>query len=122
MDLVVHVPGVSSPFHIDISIVTALSVEALARGSHLHDGKAASIAANGKRTDYPLINVTPFIVEDHGRSGEDALAFIRRVAPVDPGQRSKAIRELYHRLGAVLQRSAADAVLAATRTLRPVTR
>ena len=113
MRLVVYAPDSSTPAYIDVSIVTALSQEALASGSAKHDGKAAEIAAKGKRKDYPLINVTPFIVEDHGRFGSDAIAFLKRVAPTDAGARSKAMSNLYHRLAAFLQRTAADAVLAA---------
>ena len=59
--------------------------------------------------------MVPFAVEDHGRLGEDALALVRLLAPppVDDG-RSAAIRRLHQALGSVLQRHAADAVLAAT--------
>ena len=81
MDLVVHVPGHSAPFHVDISIASAMSQEALQGGAARHDGKAADIAAKGKHRDYPNITVTPFIVEDHGRFGTDALEVVRRVAP-----------------------------------------
>ena len=119
MDLVVYAPGSSSPAYVDVSIVTALSQAALAGGSANHDGKAAEIAARGKRRSYPLINVTPFIVEDHGRFGEEAVKFLRSVAPVDPRLRSKAMRDLYQRLGALLQRHAADAVLSAIRARPP---
>ena len=113
MDLVVHAPGAKEPIYIDVSIVSALSVEALRGGSASQDGKAAELAAKHKHNDYPLINLTPFIVEDHGRLGTEALAFVRRIAPIDLSARSKAIRDLYQRLGSVLQRKAADAVLAA---------
>jgi len=113
MDLVVYAPGCSVPAYVDVSIVTALSQEALSRGAANHAGRAAEIAAKGKHKDYPLIAVTPFIVEDHGRFGEEALRFLRRIAPTDPRLRSKAIRELYQRLGALLQRHASDAVLSA---------
>ena len=81
MDLIVYIPGETSPVHIDVSIASALSAEALGGGSDRHEGKAAAVAADHKRRDYPLINVTPFIVEDYGRFGDEALAFIRRVAP-----------------------------------------
>ena len=113
MDLVVYSPGCSSPAYIDVSIVSALSQAALSGGAANHDGRASEIAARGKHKDYPLIPVTPFIVEDHGRFGDEAVKFIRRVAPAEPGPRSKAVRDLYHRLGALLQRHAADAVLSA---------
>ena len=113
MDLVVYASGSTIPSYIDVSIVTALSQQALASGSAKYDGKAAEIAAKGKRNAYPLINITPFIVEDHGRFGSDAVAFLKRVAPTDAAARSRAMSDLYHRLAAFLQRTAADAVLAA---------
>ena len=64
MDHVVYTPGAGTPAYIDVSIVSALSLEALDGGAANCDGKAAGIAAAGKRKDYPLIDVTPFIVED----------------------------------------------------------
>ena len=113
MDLVVHAPSRGEPEYIDVSIVSALSVEALTAGSATQDGKAAAIAEASKRRAYPNLRLTPFIVEDHGRLGDDAAGFIRRLAPSDPAARSRAIRSLYQRLGALLQRRAADAVLSA---------
>ena len=113
MDLVVYTPDSATPTYVDISIVTALSHQALASGSAKHDGKASEIAGKGKRKDYPLINVTPFIVEDHGRFGSDAVSFLKQVAPSEAGARSKAMGDLYHRLAAFLQRTAADSILAA---------
>ena len=55
------------------------------------------------------------MIEDHGRMGEDALALVRLLAPTLDVERSAAIRRLQQALGGVLQRHAADAVLAATR-------
>ena len=118
MDLVVRVPGVSTPYYIDLTVVSAISMEALAAGSATRDGAAATTAALGKMRDYPNCAVTPFVVEDHGRLGDDALKFIRVVAPVDPVERSAAIRRLHQSIGATLQRCSADAVIAAT-TVRP---
>ena len=118
MDLVVRAPGVAAPFFIDVTVVSALSVEALAGGAAVRDGAAAAIAAAGKIKDYPNCSVTPFAVEDHGRLGEEALRFIRMLAPIDPAERSGAIRRLHQSLGATVQRYAADAVIAAT-TVRP---
>ena len=90
-----------------------MSQEALPAGSAKHDGKASEIAAKGKRKDFPPIDVTPFIVEDHRRFGSDAVSFLKRGALCEPGARSRAMGDLYHRLASLLQRAAADAVLAA---------
>ena len=114
MDLVVRAPGFPSPFYIDLTVVSALSSGALSGGSAIRSGAAAEIGARGKYRDYPNCILTPFVIEDHGRLGDEALCFIRSIAPPDPSERTKAIRQLHRSLGATLQRVAADAVIAAT--------
>ena len=114
MDLVIHVSGIASPFYVDLTVVSALSSDALSGGSAVRNGAAAEVAARGKHRDYPNCSLTPFVVEDHGRLGEDALRLVRLVAPLEPSERSTAIRRLHQSLGATLQRIAADAVIAAT--------
>jgi hypothetical protein len=114
MDLVIHVPGIASPFYVDVTIVSSLSSDALSGGSGTRSGAAAEIAARGKVRDYPNCCVTAFVIEDHGRLGEEALRLVRMIAPLDPAERSKSIRRLHRSLGATLQRIAADAVIAAT--------
>ena len=114
MDLVVHAPGFTAPFYIDLTVVSALSSDALRQGSAVRSGAAAELGARGKYKDYPNCTLTPFVIEDHGRLGDDALRFIRSIAPTDPAERSKSIRQLHRSLGATLQRVAADAIIAAT--------
>ena len=114
MDLVVHAPGIATPFYVDLTVVSALSSDALASDSSVRDGAAAEVAARGKYRDYPNCSVTPFAAEDHGRVGEEALRLIRRLAPSDDAERSRAIRRLHQSLGATLQRVAADAVRSTT--------
>ena len=114
MDLVIHAPHLANAIHVDVTVVTALSQEALAAGSARRDGAAAQTAARNKRARYPNCPVIPFVIEDHGRLGEEAIQLARRLAPMVPTERSSAIRRLYQSLGAVLQRHSADSVLAAT--------
>ena len=114
MDLVVHALGFPSPFYIDLTVVSALSSDALSGGSAVRSGAAAEIGARGKFRDYPNCVLTPFVIEDHGRLGNDALRFIRSIAPSDPAERSRSIRQLHRSLRATLQRVSADAVIAAT--------
>jgi hypothetical protein len=116
--LVIHAPGVASPFYVDVTVVSALSSDALSGGSAVRDGAATEVAAKAKFRGYPNCNLTPFVIEDHGRLGNEALQFVRIVAPVDPSERSKASRRLHRSLGATIQRIAADAVIAAT-AVRP---
>ena len=114
MDLVIHAPHLSEPVHVDVTIVSALAQEAMLAGAARRDGAAAGVAARRKRAKYPHCNVLPFVVEDHGRFGEEALALVRSLAPVDNTKRSPAIRRLYQTLGSVLQRYAADSMVSAT--------
>ena len=118
MDLVIHAPHLSEPVHVDVTIVSALAQEAMLAGAARRDGAAAGVAARRKRAKYPHCNVLPFVVEDHGRFGEEALALVRSLAPVDNTKRSPAIRRLYQTLGSVLQRHAADSVVSATTARR----
>ena len=119
MDVVIRAPHLAAPVYVDVTVVSALSQEALAGGSSNRDGAAAANAAKGKVDDYPLCPVTPFVIEDHGRLGDDALRLARVLAPSEPAARSKAIRLLYHSLGAVVQRYAADSVITATTVQGP---
>ena len=47
IDLIVHIPG-HTPIYIDVTIVSALSTEALRRGSGNKDGTACMLAAQAK--------------------------------------------------------------------------
>ena len=114
MDLIIHAPRVAEPIRVDLTVVSALSQDALDRGSARRAGAAAAAAERDKRARYPGLRMVPFAVEDHGRLGEDALALVRLLAPRIDTVRSAAIRRLHQALGSVLQRHAADAVLAAT--------
>ena len=80
IDLIVTIPG-QAPIYIDVTIVSAQSIEALSKGSGNRDGVACDIAAKRKARSYPNITVTPFVVEEHGSFGDDALNFVRKVAP-----------------------------------------
>ena len=57
--------------------------------------------------------MVPFVVEHFGRWGEDAIALAKRLAPPPPHGRSEALAELYQDVACAVQRSNADAILAA---------
>ena len=76
--------------------MNALSAEALAAGSAIHNSKASEVAACIQKRNYPHAVVVPFITEDHGCFVTEALELIQHVAPI-----------------ALLQRKAADAMLSA---------
>ena len=107
MDLIVHSPTIPGPIHVDVTIVSPLSVEALKHGSALRDGVAAVIAATNKVRKYPGCEVHPFAIEDHGRVGESASTLIRTLVPPESSDRSASISELYHSLSSTLQRRSA---------------
>jgi hypothetical protein len=113
MDLVVFSPLVAGPMFVDLTVVSALSVEAVAKGSASRDGVAAGLAADDKCIKYPNCRLMPFPLEDHGRIGDAAMCFAKLIAPQDLAKRSVVISRLYQGLAAVLQRTSADAVLAA---------
>ena len=113
MDLIVHCPLLSAPLYIDLTVVSAVSREALARGSASNEGVVCEIAASRKVKKYPGCEVHAFPMEDHGRLGEDAHTVIRMLAPQEPAARSQAIADLYQDLACVAQRTSADAVVAA---------
>ena len=113
LDLIVHSPQVAGPMYVDFTVVSALSVEALSKGSALREGVAAGIAAAKKVAKYPGCATYPFPVEEHGRLGEASLTFVKMIAPTSKQLRSKAISALYHDLGSSLQRASAESLLAA---------
>ena len=113
--LIIHSPQVAGAMYVDFAVVPALSQEALAKGSALKEGVAATLAAKRKVDKYPGCVVFPFPVEDHGRFGEASATLAKLIAPVEPERRSKAISTLYQSLGAVLQRAGAEPMIAAAR-------
>ncbi len=114
MDLVIRARGVPGSILVDVTVASALAAEPMSKGSSLRESVAAELAAKDKRVKYHNINVIPFVVEDHGRLGEDAIRLIRKLAVGDKEARSRAIATIYQSVGACCQRAAADAVSAAT--------
>ena len=116
MDLVIRAPEITGPVLVDVTIVSPTSRDALAKGAAVREGAAASIAAGKKRAKYPNIAVVPFVIEEFGRLGEDAIGLVKKIAPKQPDERTTALKKLYHAVGATMQRTAANAVLAAMKT------
>ena len=92
----------------DLTEASAVSAEALSKGSSIRDGVASTIAARGKIAKYPRCSVAPFAIQDHGRFGETAVGLVRKLAPEDPEERTQAIARLYQQVGAALQRASAE--------------
>ena len=113
MDLIVRAPGVLGPIHIDVTVVSATSREALKRGSADREEVTADLGAARKRQTYSNIAVVPFVLEESGRLGADALSLVRKLAPREHAARTEALNELYQSLAATLQRAAANSAIAA---------
>jgi hypothetical protein len=114
MDLVVHAPGRTIPMLLDVTVVSALSQQSLPSGSARRDGAGAAAAARRKRARYLQANMMPFVIEEHGRLGDDAVAIARQLAPQEPGERTEVLNYLYQTLASIVQRYSADSLLAAT--------
>ena len=114
MDLVIRAHGIVGQVFVDVTIVSVCAREALQKGAALRDGVAAALAARRKRDKYHNIPVVPFVLEEHGRLGADAIALAKKIAPLDGPSRSEAIRQLYQAVAAASQRIAADGILSAT--------
>ena len=113
LDLVIYSPRMSGAIYVDLTIASACSQEALSRGSAGFAGVAASIAEERKCSKYPNIDPWPFAIEDHGRWGDSAIALSRALAPPSLSLRSASLRRLQQAVAVALQRTAADAMLAA---------
>ena len=113
MDLIVHSPMVSGALQIDLTVVSALNVDALGNGAAQRDGVASALASRRKVRRYPNTEVYPFAAEYHGRIGEAAVTVIRMLAPVDNVERGIAIAELKRDLASTLQRASSDSILGA---------
>ena len=117
MDLIVHSPLVAGALHIDLTVISAVSADALGNGSALRDGVASALAARCKIRKYANTEVYPFPIEDHGRIGESAVTVVRMLAPADNPERGIFIAELQRDLASTLQRASADAILSATQRI-----
>ena len=120
LDTLVRTAKATGRSILDVTVVSPLTQEQLRSGQASRvPGAAAAVAACHKRAKYPLIEVVPFVLEHFGRLGEDARAFIKRLAPATGSARSAAIAHAYQALSCALQRANADAVIAAAGRLQP---
>jgi len=95
---------------------TATEDELLRRAQS--DGHAAQDYADAKRRRYPPhLNpgeaLVPFIVEALGRPSEEAVSFLRSVAPRDAATRSAALGAIWQRISVITQSRVAELLLSA---------
>ena len=113
LDVIIHHEKTRQPALIDVTIVNAAVAEYIKAGASTTDAAAAAVAEGAKVRKYSGATIVPFAIEEHGRLGEAALRLIRTLAPVSPEARSRAMNDIYRRIGGVVQKISADAVLAA---------
>ncbi len=87
------------------------------RGAGLETGVAFDVAAALKRNTDPRVAVVPFVVEQHGRFGDEALTFPRKVAPLDPALRLIALNSIYQTVSTLVQRLSLIHIAEPTRLL-----
>ena len=110
MDLVIHAPGVSGPILVHVTMVNALTRDALNKNSATRDGATAANAARVKRNKYANLAV---VIEDHGRINEDGARLVRKLAPAGT-DRSIRLAALYQQLASSIQKASARSLIAAT--------
>ena len=114
MDVVLRAARTTGQMLVDVTIVSPLTQEMLRSGAAARvPGAAASAAAAHKRQTYPNSNVVPFAIEHFGRWGEDAIALVKTLAPPPGNGRSEALTCIYQDVACEIQKSNADAILAA---------
>ena len=104
MDLIVHAPDIVGPVHIDLTVLSATARKSLAKGVASREGTATASAAERKRAKYPMCAILPFVLEDHGRLGDDARAEgktraypgTHRVLPGHRGHATESCRRFDH--------------------------
>ena len=63
--------------------------------------------------------MVPFVIEALGRPSEDAVAFLRSLAPTEPRQRALVLTEVWRRISLITQRRLAELYLSAERPRPP---
>jgi len=93
--------------HVDVSIVSPVTLAAIKKGSHKRDGTAAETMEASKLTKYleTRCPITPFVLESGGRLGPKALGLLRTTFR-DP----QAMTHAYQILAAQLVRANALAL------------
>jgi hypothetical protein len=101
--------------YVDVAVVTVMTTDGCRRGARAaRDGAAAAAEEDDKRRRYPGPVVRPFVLEAHGRLGEDAMAFLRELAPQDASERSAFIGGALQELSVFLRTANAELLLQST--------
>ena len=103
IDLVLSLSAAET--NIDVAIVAACTVQqALLKTRAKHDGHAARHAAARKKDRYPNLRVLPFVLEDFGRPGREAIGLVRALAAMDnEATASESATHLWQSIQAIVQ-------------------
>ena len=105
--------------YFDVTIVNAATTNAQELAARAHkEGAAAQGAVQGKRRKYapdkhPAATLVPFAVEALGRPSEEALQFLRDLAPSDPSERAVVLKVAHYRLSTFIAMRQAELLMAA---------
>lgn len=99
-----------------VTVADATSLEASVANAANRDAVAAvgaHVLGRRKRNKYPYIHVATFAAAAPGRLGGAVLQFVRLAALGEIASRASAIAPLHLRVASLLQRAAADEIIAA---------
>ena len=105
--------------YFDVTVVNAATTVAQELHARAHqEGAAAQGAVQGKRRKYapdkhPAATLVPFAVEALGRPSEEALQFLRDLAPSDPAERAVVLKAAHYRLSTLIAMRQAELLMAA---------
>ena len=111
--------------HVDCSFTDAATTQVEERALRARvDGHAAQLRVKDKLCDYPRSKnphegMVPFVIEALGRPSEDAVRFLRTLAPTEPRQRARVLPEVWRRISLITQRRLAELYLSAERPRPP---
>ena len=107
--------------YVDVHVVSATTDQMRAEWVRDHastDGGPGIRGVNAKRSKYPpekhpRATLVPFVVEALGRPSEEALDFLRSLAPANPSERAIVLRKAYYELSTLLALRQAELLLSA---------
>ena len=103
--------------HLDLTIVSATSQQALQAGASSKVGVAAKQSERAKKSKYDPHLVTPLVLESGGRAVSEFSQFIKDLLPIGH-TRSTVAQQIWQSIAVALQRANARAVLQAQRAWR----
>ena len=122
----VSFPWHATRTHVDVAFATAATTETgrTLRDRAQVDGSAAQEKVHLKMGRYPPDSnpgevLVPFVVEALGRPSDEAVAFLRAVAPTEPRRRAVVLGQAWRDISIITQTRLAELYLSAERPRAP---